>query len=123
MAKRFTNRVHNDVDGKPLRIEWDKEDGVPESGTEVIDVRTEHIFRLILKLAKMDNMQDSINGMHLHEALRDASTRGYIDIDIPLYVWLKAKAEAVVVKLWRINAVAIMDFLIDGYEKGDADAS
>ena len=111
MAKKYQNKVHLDWEGNPLRIH--KEQGKDE----LIDVRTEEIFTIILNNAQMRTMNDSIQGNRLAVSMKKCKDGEFIEIEDGVYDWLKEQAQTICPPAFRINAGGIMEFILEGFEK------
>ena len=117
MSRRFENKTHIGRAGAPITIGKPRDGNNMEAGVEKVDMTTADMFAAILANAPMKSMNDSIQGGRLFDDLQKCKDANFIEIDEGTHAWLKAAAEIVCPPLWRINALALCDFVKDGFEK------
>lgn len=115
--RRFENKVHLDVLGKPLRVKINKDQDDPESPTVDVDVRTEHVLGMIIGMCDMRTRQAGIDAGRTMEAVREGRGKDFIELDIGMHTFIKEVMEAPVMTVWRLAGVAILEFIKEGYEK------
>jgi len=62
-------------------------------------------------------MNDSIQGNRLAKSLKECADKETVVIEDGVYDWLKEQAKTICPPVFRINAEAIVNFIIEGFEK------
>ncbi len=116
--RRFENKVHRDRHtDKPITLETNTDWDNPDSPVVTMDLKTEHILGLLVNAMELTGNQEAIDNGRLADQVREGRGKDYIELDTGTHQLVKTKAEPVVIRFWRANGPAILEFLKEGFEK------
>ncbi len=114
----FENKVHLlRATGKPIPFRTVKDWDDPDSPTETVDLRTEHVLGVLVNAMELTGNQEAIDVGRLSDQVREGRGKDVIVLDTGTHQLVKAKAEPVIIRLWRDSGVAILEFLKEGFQK------
>ena len=116
--RKFENKVFTyRATGKPIILTTNKDFDDPESPTEKVELKTEHVLGVLCGSMVLAGNQEAIDCGRLSDQLREGRGTEFIELDTGTHQLIKAKAEPVIIGFWRMEGPAILEFLKEGFEK------